>query len=114
MLEPNNGKKPAVRLLTPEQSRRIRGLVVAVCGDVPTAASKLGLAAGTLYGVINGWRPNPEVRRALAAFLGVPVSKLFPPPETSPSPPPSPSRGEGEEGRAGEGPVLPGEAAHGP
>ena len=73
----NTSKAPLPRCLTPVQSNYIKGLLRMQGEDMVSLGHKLKIPWGTLANNINGYRSNPQVRQAVADFLGKPVETLF-------------------------------------
>lgn len=67
----------AQKFLTPEQTNYIQGSLKMRGENTVTLAAKLGRPWSTVAGTINGNRANPEVRQAIADFLGESIDKLF-------------------------------------
>ncbi len=67
----------AEKFLTREQTNYIQGRLKMMGENTVTLAARLMRPWSTVAGTINGNRANPEVRQAIADFLGEPVEKLF-------------------------------------
>jgi hypothetical protein len=67
----------AEKFLTIEQTNYIQGRLKMLGENTVTLAAKFGRPWSTVAGTINGNRANPEVRQAIADFLGEPIDKLF-------------------------------------
>ncbi len=67
----------AKKFLTRKQTNYIQGSLKMLGENTVTLAARLGRPWSTVAGTINGNRANPEVRRAIADFLGQPVEELF-------------------------------------
>ena len=65
------------RLISEERSNRIRGMLASRGMNQTTLAAAIGIPYGTVTTVVNGFKDQPRVRKAIARFLGVTVEELF-------------------------------------
>jgi len=61
----------------------IRAALVLAQKKIKPIADALGVKPPQVHQVINGQRPNPRIRAAIAAAIGRPVDEIWPPREES-------------------------------